>query len=256
MTFQVRLTCCGTDDVFTATTREEAESFRDSYLSGPGVAQHGDHTCGPHGHQRTAIIEPDGAGHDWKFLTSHGDDAPGQSKDTYSQCTKCDMVKHDYAHGGGQTSPNYPVYYLKGVTHGAYKDPPCEPIRDELEDLKRVRQTELDHVAASAEEAFAEADDRASAYERWAEETASELGCEAEWSNLHDHFQCIRGAALTDRSYRHSADETMTNLHREVEKLRVVVDVAKAFVLGLNDKTPTSVVPLVCAVESLGTDSR
>jgi hypothetical protein len=192
-------------------------------------------------------------GHDWKFLTSHGDDAPGQSKDTYSQCSRCDMVKHDYAHGGGQTSPNYPVYYLKGVTHGAYKDPPCEPIRDELEDLKRVRQTELDHVAASAEEAFAEADERASAYETWAEETSYELGCEDEWSNLHDHFQCIRGAALTDRSYRHSADATMADLHREVERLRPVVDAARTFVLGLNDKTP-SVVPLVCAVEALGSE--
>jgi hypothetical protein len=196
------------------------------------------------------------ADHDWKFLTSHGDDAPGQSKDTYSQCTRCDMVKHDYAHGGGQTSPNYPVYYLAGKTHGAYHDPPCVSLRAEVEDLKRVRDIELGSVAASAEEAFEEADERASAYERWAEETAGELGCEAEWSNLHDHFQCIRGAALTDRSYRHSADETMADLHREVEKLRAVVEVARSFVAGLSDKTPVSVVPLVCAVESLGSETR
>jgi hypothetical protein len=128
------------------------------------------------------------------------------------------MVKHDYAHGGGQASPNYPVYYLKGVTHGAYKDPPCEPIRAELEDLKRVRETELAHVAMSAEEAFAEADERAGAYEKWAEETAYELGCEAEWSNLHDHFQCIRGAALTDRSYRASADRTMADQEERFRK--------------------------------------
>ena len=129
-------------------------------------------------------------------------------------------------------------------------------MRAEVEDLKRVRDIELGSVAASAEEAFEEADERASAYERWAEETAGELGCEAEWSNLHDHFQCIRGAALTDRSYRHSAEKTMADLHREVEKLRAVVEVAGAFVAGLSDKTPTSVVPLVCAIEALGSETR
>lgn len=52
--------------------------------------------------------------HDWKFLSSHGTDAPNQSLDSYSQCVWCSALKHDYAHGGGQTSPNYPMVYLLG----------------------------------------------------------------------------------------------------------------------------------------------
>lgn len=52
--------------------------------------------------------------HEWHFLSGHGQDAPGQSLDTYSQCSRCGAVKHDYAHGGGQTSPNYPMLYRLG----------------------------------------------------------------------------------------------------------------------------------------------
>jgi hypothetical protein len=99
----------------------------------------------------------------------------------------------------------------------------CERLREALEDMKRVRQVELDHVAQSAEEAFAEASARADSYERWAEEVAYELGCEREWSNLHDHFQCIREAAATDRSYRHSADATLDELRTECKRLREIV---------------------------------
>lgn len=62
--------------------------------------------------------------HNWKFLSGHGQDAPGQSLDTYSQCTTCGAVKHDYAHGGGQTSPNYPMLYKLGFALAA--DAPCE----------------------------------------------------------------------------------------------------------------------------------
>lgn len=49
--------------------------------------------------------------HDWKFICAFGEDAPGKSLDTISHCQKCGAVKHDYAHGGGQTSPNYPMIH-------------------------------------------------------------------------------------------------------------------------------------------------
>ncbi len=53
--------------------------------------------------------------HDWKLLTYRGEDAPGRSLDSYSQCSQCGALKHDYAHNGGQTSPNYPLLYKFGV---------------------------------------------------------------------------------------------------------------------------------------------
>lgn len=54
--------------------------------------------------------------HDWKFVASHGQDAPGQSLDTYEQCSQCGALRHDYRHNGGQTSPNYPVIYKYGAS--------------------------------------------------------------------------------------------------------------------------------------------
>ena len=61
--------------------------------------------------------------HHWLFLGGHGQDAPGQSLDTYEQCARCGAVKHDYRHGGGQTSPNYPMLYKYGAPIVA--DAPC-----------------------------------------------------------------------------------------------------------------------------------
>lgn len=49
--------------------------------------------------------------HRWLFIFSAGEDAPGKSLDTISHCSLCGAVKHDYAHGGGMTSPNYPMIY-------------------------------------------------------------------------------------------------------------------------------------------------
>lgn len=63
------------------------------------------------------------AAHEFKFMSSHGEDAPGKSLDTYEQCARCGLVKHDYAHGGGQRSPNYPLYLVRGVHHAS--PPPC-----------------------------------------------------------------------------------------------------------------------------------
>jgi hypothetical protein len=55
----VHLTCCGRDDgVFNARTWEEANAFRESYTSGPGVDEHGYSGIGP-GHQRSGVITHD-----------------------------------------------------------------------------------------------------------------------------------------------------------------------------------------------------
>lgn len=44
-------------------------------------------------------------------LCSFGEDAPGKSLDIISQCKTCGATIHDYRHGGGQTSPNYPMVH-------------------------------------------------------------------------------------------------------------------------------------------------
>lgn len=58
-------------------------------------------------------------------MSSHGEDAPGKSKDTYEQCAICGLVKHDYRHGGGQAPPNYPIYLVRGAHHTTA--PECSP---------------------------------------------------------------------------------------------------------------------------------
>lgn len=63
--------------------------------------------------------------HGWRFMSAHGEDAPGRSRDTYEQCFRCGLVRHDYSHNGGQRSPNYPIYLVAGVHHAA--EPPCVP---------------------------------------------------------------------------------------------------------------------------------
>lgn len=60
---------------------------------------------------------------DHEFMSAHGQDAPGMSCDTYDQCVRCGLVRHDYRHGGGQRSPNYPIYLVRGVHHAT--PPPC-----------------------------------------------------------------------------------------------------------------------------------
>lgn len=49
--------------------------------------------------------------HDWQFIFSTGEDAPGRSLDTIDRCALCGTIRHDYRHGGGHVSPNYPQYY-------------------------------------------------------------------------------------------------------------------------------------------------
>lgn len=46
-----------------------------------------------------------------RLIFATGEDAPGKSLDTISQCQQCGAVIHDYAHSGGQRSPNYPMVY-------------------------------------------------------------------------------------------------------------------------------------------------
>lgn len=54
-TFSVRLICCGRDDgSVTFENYEAAEAFRESYLTGAGVAEH---QLWETGHRRAAIIE-------------------------------------------------------------------------------------------------------------------------------------------------------------------------------------------------------
>lgn len=54
--WRINFSCCGRDDGFLlARTWEEAERFRDSYTSGPGVEEHGYSGPGP-GHQRSGVI--------------------------------------------------------------------------------------------------------------------------------------------------------------------------------------------------------
>lgn len=56
--FVVQLICCGRDDgEFGPCTYEEAERFRASYTSGPGVNEDGSYG----GHDRAAIIKEVGA---------------------------------------------------------------------------------------------------------------------------------------------------------------------------------------------------
>lgn len=61
--------------------------------------------------------------HEWRFMSAHGEDAPGKSLDTYDQCYRCGLVRHDYSHNGGQRSPNYPIYLVNAI-HTA-TEPEC-----------------------------------------------------------------------------------------------------------------------------------
>lgn len=53
--FQIHLICCGSDDGYSyAENWQEADDFRNSYRSGPGVAEDDNRW---HGHVRQGIIE-------------------------------------------------------------------------------------------------------------------------------------------------------------------------------------------------------
>lgn len=116
--------------------------------------------------------------------------------------------------------------------------PTCVPClaADELRRLE-ARVAELESTLAEAQD---EAKELGASWDEereisqgqadFIEELASDLGCEAEWSNLHDHFQCVRMAALTDRNYRHSADCTMDELRAENARLRKALEKSVAFI--------------------------
>ena len=50
--------------------------------------------------------------HDYVMLCAFGSAA--ESKDTISQCARCNLVKHDYEYNHGKRSPNYPVFHRNG----------------------------------------------------------------------------------------------------------------------------------------------
>jgi hypothetical protein len=55
--WKVMLTCCGRDNgVYEAATWEEADAFRESYTSGPGVNPYGYSGGFTSGHQRSGVI--------------------------------------------------------------------------------------------------------------------------------------------------------------------------------------------------------
>lgn len=63
------------------------------------------------GRQKDVIM----AEHAWHLIVAKGEDSPGHSLDSVSWCIRCGMVRHDYSHNGGQTSPNYPRYFIPKV---------------------------------------------------------------------------------------------------------------------------------------------
>lgn len=53
--------------------------------------------------------------HRWCHIFSTGSDGAGKSLDTIEQCRVCGIVRHSYQHNGGQTSPAYPRYFVRGT---------------------------------------------------------------------------------------------------------------------------------------------
>ena len=53
--------------------------------------------------------------HKWRLVIGKGSDVPNDSLDEVFWCERCGTVKHDYRHGGGLRSPNYPLYYIPGL---------------------------------------------------------------------------------------------------------------------------------------------
>lgn len=58
--------------------------------------------------------------HDWVTIAVHENEAG--SRDTYSQCARCRLVRHDYAYpmsgdrSDMRASPNYPMFHPSHVT--------------------------------------------------------------------------------------------------------------------------------------------
>lgn len=52
--------------------------------------------------------------HDFVMLFATENEAG--SKDTISQCARCNVVRHDYEYDGGKRSPNYPTFHLRGMS--------------------------------------------------------------------------------------------------------------------------------------------
>lgn len=86
--------------------------------------------------------------HKWHLVIAKGNDAPGDSLDSIYWCERCGCVRHDYAHGGGMKSPNYPRYFAHNGRSGK-DEPTCysariEPGLAELEEATVLANLVLD----------------------------------------------------------------------------------------------------------------
>ena len=67
------------------------------------------------------------SGHKWTLIIAKGNDVPNDSLDSVYWCERCGTVRHDYAHGGGMKSPNYPRYF--SPDRSGMGEPECNPVR-------------------------------------------------------------------------------------------------------------------------------
>jgi hypothetical protein len=69
--------------------------------------------------------------HDWVTFFIAGSES--ESKDTLSQCARCNLVRHDYEYDGGRQSPHYPLFVQWG--RARRDDPGCTrgDMTDEVE---------------------------------------------------------------------------------------------------------------------------
>lgn len=95
------------------------------------------------------------------FVFSAGEDAPGKSLDTISQCKVCGAIIRDYRHGGGMTSPNYPMITPSPLTvpflQLAQQLIESERERDELRNKVEALVPEWDYALGGAAQAHSHA---------------------------------------------------------------------------------------------------
>ena len=72
-----------------------------------------------------------------RLLLGTGEDAPGNSKDDVYLCNTCGAGIHEYAHGGGLTSPNYPMVYESPLLKPFLAV--CQQLIDAEREVKKLR---------------------------------------------------------------------------------------------------------------------
>ena len=116
--------------------------------------------CGEHDARKAMATAP--CDHATKaFVFSAGEDAPGKSLDTISQCKVCGAIIRDYRHGGGMTSPNYPMITPSPLTvpflQLAQQLIESERERDELRNKVEALVPEWDYALGGAAQAHSHA---------------------------------------------------------------------------------------------------